>query len=86
MKGIFFTEREFENRTGLASNMLAFAIQNVQAGETPVFNTACQNRENHNVYTATYDIMDKSNTILYELTVTFDLKSGRYSFKKSRNL
>lgn len=83
MKYSFFNEREFENRTGLSFHMQAFAKQQIQYGEKLVFNIAYQDKNNENIYTATYDVLNNSGDTLYCLTIKLDIRTNDYSFVKS---
>lgn len=83
MKHTFFSEREFENHTGLSFQIKSYAEMQIAADEKLIFSKAMESVKN--VYAATYDVFDSSNNPLYSLAVRFDLNTDTYSFTKSHN-
>lgn len=86
MKHTFVQEDEFENHTGLASLMQSYADLQVQKDENPVFRIARQSQSDENIYTAIYDVINRSSDVLYSLTVKLDLRTNDYSSTKSHTL
>lgn len=86
MEYTYLQEEEFENRTGLSDHMKAYAEQQIQNGETLVFRSAHQDKNNKHIYTAKYDVLNSSGEPIYRITVMLDAQTNDYSSAKSRIL